>query len=187
LLQRDYIFLKKKYSLKKVMLPIVFLRMRPGNFPTIRLAQLAMLLHESTHLFATMIDADEIDEVRQQLGTIASGYWDTHYRFEQQSDYLPKRMGTDFLEAVFINCIIPLTYSYGVYHGSEFLRQKAIRWMLELKPEQNRSVTEFRRLGWKCTDAGMTQGLLQLKSNYCNNRRCLDCDIGKELLGVAKC
>jgi hypothetical protein len=90
LLQKEYQFLKEKYSLKPIKLPVHFLRMRPGNFPTIRLAQLAALIKESAHLFSRIKEAETVVDVKKMFDVTANDYWLYHYKFDKAAAYRKK-------------------------------------------------------------------------------------------------
>src|SRR5206468_7079532 len=107
LLQREYLFLKKKYLLKPVSTQVHFLRMRPGNFPTIRLAQLAMLIHTSSHLFASLKEMESINEIRERFRVTANDYWLYHYLPDELSTYKKKNIGKTMIDNIIMNTVIP--------------------------------------------------------------------------------
>ncbi|MET0467007.1 MAG: DUF2851 family protein [Chitinophagaceae bacterium] len=182
LLQREYGFLRHKYSLHPVHGQALFLRMRPVNFPTVRLAQLAMLIHQTTHLFSKVKETEELKEIFQWLDVTANDYWHYHYRPGELSSFKPKRTGMGMIESVIINTIIPMLYTYGHFHGEEVLKAKALRWLLHLPAEANTVMEGFRTLGVELSTAFDSQAMLELKSQYCNQRRCLDCAVGHVIL-----
>jgi hypothetical protein len=182
LLQKEYQFYKKKYRLQPVHLPVYFLRMRPANFPTVRFAQLAMLAHQSSALFAFIRDCTDPQEVKKQLMVTANDYWHYHFRFDQLSDYQPKQVGAAMIDNLMMNTIVPLLYAYGtINHQHEFI-QKAVEWLRETNSEKNRVISNFQSGGFSIRTAMQSQGLLELKAFYCDAKRCLDCAIGRELL-----
>jgi hypothetical protein len=185
LLQREYLFLKKKYNLQTSLIPVLFLRMRPGNFPTIRLAQLAMLLQQSTHLFSTVLQTEKLDDIKKLFAVTANDFWHYHYNFQQVSSFKPKKLGTDTIHHLIINTLVPVIYAYGVYHKEEKYQEKALRWLEELPAESNNITAKFVEIGLKNTTAYDSQALIELKNEYCNEKKCLDCSIGNHLLKEA--
>jgi hypothetical protein len=182
LLRREYQFLKKKYSLSPVAEPVYFLRMRPPNFPTIRLAQLAMLVHGSAHLFSRVLEAAGLKEVRQWLNVTANDFWHYHYTFAQASGYKPKKLGAAMAENIVINTLVPLLFAYGRYHGEEKYTAKALRWLEEAAADDNAIISGFKELPVASRSAYDSQALLELKAEYCNKKRCLECSVGNSLL-----
>lgn len=182
LLQQEYLFLKHKYNLKKVHLPIHFLRMRPGNFPTIRLAQLAVLLHQSEHLFSKVVEAQSSSEIKKLFSVTATDYWYYRYRFDEASPYKQKKIGSDMLDNIIINTVVPVLFSYGVYHNEEKHKLKALKWLEETANEKNSVVDGFTKLSITNRSAYDSQALLELKNEYCSPKRCLDCSIGAAIL-----
>lgn len=182
LLRREYAFLKKKYSLQPSAIPVHFHRLRPVNFPTIRLAQLAALLQGAHHLFSRFLEATHVREIRSLLQVQANDYWHYHYRFGQEASYLPKKLGQAMAENIVINTVAPVVFAYGLHHQREDYKVKAIRWLEETAAESNSMIQEFERLGLEIRSAFDSQALLELKNEYCNYRRCLSCAVGNALL-----
>ena len=110
MLQREYVFLQKKYKLKSIHPQVHFLRMRPSNFPTIRLAQLAVLVQNSTHLFSKILEETAVSKIKMALSATANDYWHYRYRFDEPTDYKPKKLGSDMAENILINTIIPYAF-----------------------------------------------------------------------------
>lgn len=182
MLQKEYRFLQKKYQLPEVHLPVYFLRMRPANFPTIRLAQLAMLVHQSLHLFSTIIETNELAVIAGLFAIKPNDYWLYHYRFNQPTAYREKQLGTAMFNSIVINTICPVVFAYGMYHKQEPIKNKAVNWLLATKAEQNNIVDEFKQIGIRCKNAGDSQALLELKTQYCQEKRCLECAVGNSIL-----
>ncbi|HVG13778.1 MAG TPA: DUF2851 family protein [Chitinophagaceae bacterium] len=182
LLQREYQFLKLKYSLKASSIPVHFLRMRPGNFPTIRLAQLAALLQGSASLFSPMLDIEDVKQVRESLNVTANDYWHYHYRFDHPSPYKIKLLGKSSIDSIIINTIVPVLFAYGIYHKEEKYKLKAIRWLEEISAEQNVVTKAFAEVGTTLKNSFDSQALLELKTEYCIKKRCLECSVGHYLL-----
>lgn len=184
MLQKEYRYLRKKYQLQKVFVALKFLRMRPSSFPSIRLAQLAMLIQQSTHLFSRIKEIRSLQEVRELLNTTANDYWHYHYRFDEKSGYKVKKLGEDMVDNILVNTIVPILYAYGSYHGELQYINKALEWMAEIMPENNRITRGWSQTGVRNKNAYDSQSLLELKTQYCDHKRCLECSIGNALLKV---
>lgn len=181
-LQSEYKFLKSKYKLKGIMIPLNFLRTRPGNFPTIRLAQLAMLIDKSVHLFSRIKDADSLADVQSWFQTGTSGYWDEHYQFDELSVFKKKKTGKSFIDNILINTIVPVLFAYGDFNKEQVYKDKALQWLENINAEKNKITNGFVQLGLKNNNAFDSQALLQLKTEYCEKKRCLDCGVGNAIL-----
>lgn len=196
-LQNEFHYLRKKYRLPVIHPPVLFLRMRPGNFPAIRLAQLAGLLSLSTSWWATIKEADSPEALNGLLAVNASLYWNTHYGLERNvkatewkvqpftKPSRPKNLGAQMKESILINTWSPLLYAYGWLRGEPVLRQKALRWLAAVPAEKNALVAGWGRQGVYAKTAMDTQALLELKTRYCDPKKCLECAVGNFLLGEA--
>lgn len=182
LLQREYRFLKHKYNLKEALIKPVFLRMRPANFPTIRLAQLAMLIHLSEHFFSIILEAKSYTEIIQLLNVTANDFWHYHYNISVATIYKRKVLGEQMAHNILINTITPLLFAYGLFNKNQVYKDKAIEWLAQTKPEQNTIIKRWRLLGVISDNALHTQGLLELKKHYCDLRKCLTCAAGNKIL-----
>lgn len=182
MLQKEYKFLCSKYGLTPVPGSIFFLRMRPGNFPTIRLAQLAMLINRSAHLFSKIKEADSVNVVKQWFNITANDYWHYHYRFDEYSPFKKKSLGTSMIDNVIINTITPILFAYGHQLGEQKYKDKALNWLENIFAENNSITRGFEKLEIENKNAWDSQALIQLKNEYCDNRRCLDCFIGNAIL-----
>lgn len=182
LLQREYQFLQKKYKLKKVEASMFFLRMRPSNFPTVRLAQLAMLVHQSLHLFSKIKESTDLGSIRKLLNVTANDYWHYHYTFDETTAFKKKNLGEQMINNIIINTVVPILFAYGHHHKENHYKDKALQWLEQLKAEKNVISQGFAALGVESRTAFDSQALIQLKNNYCNNKRCLDCTIGNKLI-----
>lgn len=183
-LKNEYNFLQKKYTLFPLM-PVVwkFMRLRPANFPTIRLAQFAALIHQSTHLFSKVLDATTIDATRKLFEDIeVSEYWLTHYKFDKVSKKRTKKLGKSTIDLFIINTIVPFLFYYGREKGIEDYEKRAFHFLEQLPAESNHIINKWQDLKYKPQNAYQTQALLELKRNYCDQKRCLDCAIGNKIL-----
>lgn len=182
MLQREYKFLQRKYNLSPVLMPLLFLRMRPFNFPSVRLAQLAMLIASSSHLFSRVTESSDIKEIKALLRVTANDYWHYHFRLDEPSAFRPKCLGTDMIHNILINTVIPVLYCYGVRNQDPISIEKALHWAAQLPAENNRILRGWKQLGVRPATAAESQALIELKTFYCDNRRCLDCAVGSALL-----
>lgn len=182
LLQREYRFLKKKYVLKPIHYKVHFLRMRPGNFPTIRLSQLAALIQNSAHLFSKILEIENVSEIKKLFDVTANDYWHYHYRFDESSPFKKKTIGKDMIGNVLINTIIPILFAYGLYHKEEKFKNKAILWLEEISAEVNSITKGFTNLNLPNKSAFDSQAFIELKTQYCDHKHCLQCAIGNSLL-----
>ncbi|MBS1731120.1 MAG: DUF2851 family protein [Bacteroidetes bacterium] len=181
-LQKEYQFLAKKYKLKPVHLSPAFLRMRPANFPTIRLSQLAKLISISSHLFSKILEIKTLTEVRELLDVTANDYWHYHYTFDHATPYKPKRLGSQMIDNIVINTIIPVLFAYGIYKNDLLCKEKAMHWFTQTPSEKNTIIKDWKLLGLSSANALESQALMELKNNYCQFKRCLDCTVGYHIL-----
>lgn len=176
----DYIL--HKYQLEKVIIPPVqFFKHRPDNFPTIRLAQLAMLYHLQRNLFSQIIVAKNLADFYELFGGIISEYWQTHYQLDKESPKKRKQFSKSFVDLLIINTIVPIQFSYAKSQGKE-VSEGILALLQEVSPEKNVVIEKFNAFGVASTSAFATQSLLQLKNEYCNFSKCLQCAIGIQLL-----
>jgi hypothetical protein len=182
MLQKEYHFLRKKYHLPAVNKQPAFLRMRPAAFPTIRLAQLAMLLHSSAHLFSMIKEEKNGKKVLGTFMVTANDYWNYHYRFDEETAHQPKHLGRQMAENIMINTVIPVLFAYGMYSKDERCKEKAVQWLYELPAEQNKVTRQWQRSGVSNHSSLDSQALIELTNHYCLNRHCLDCAVGNGIL-----
>ena len=182
LLQKEFQFLQHKYKLKKVNAKVLFLRMRPASFPTIRLAQLAMLIHNSSHLFSKIKELKTVEEVKLLFDITANDYWHYHYKLGEKTDYAPKHLGSQMVDNILINTIVPVLFAYGWYNKEESYKTKAIQWLQQISAEKNTIIKYWQTAEIAIQSAFDTQALLQLDKNYCKQLKCLECAIGNKIL-----
>ncbi|UAY50761.1 DUF2851 family protein [Ferruginibacter albus] len=182
LLQKEYHFLSNKYQLAPVKNALYLLRMRPSNFPTVRLAQLAALIQQSEHLFSKIKEAVSLKEVKDLLDVTANDYWHYHYTFNHPASYKIKKTGTQMINSIIINTIVPVLFAYGYKNNENSYKEKALLWLTQTAAESNVITKGFDAIGITSKQAFDTQALLQLKNEYCNNKRCLECAVGNKLL-----
>ena len=181
-LQKEYHYLKHKFSLKNQgVLPFQFFRLRPANFPTIRLAQLAALYHQYTNLFSKVIEIKGKEELYKLFSVSVSPFWKTHYTFKSVSKPANKQLTKSFLDLLLINTIIPLQYSYAKYLGKQ-KGEELITLASTISPEKNSIVDKFHTLKPLKSTSMHSQALIQLKTEYCSKLKCLECAVGNSLL-----
>ncbi|MDI3321056.1 DUF2851 family protein [Pinibacter soli] len=187
MLQKEYRHLSKKYSLQRPQVQIHFLRMRPPSFPTVRLAQLAAFIQSSNHLFSQLLDAETIDDLLVLFNVTANDYWHYHYKFDDPTAYQPKNLGKGTIINIIINTIAPLLFAYDSFHSLEIHKERVLKWMQQLPAENNTIMEKFEEHGVKNSCAFDSQSLIELKTQYCESRRCLSCSIGNVLLKFTEC
>ena len=177
-----YFYLLHKYQLDKAYNdPLQFFKHRPDNFPTIRLSQFAGLYNKHQNLFSKVIMLNSARDAYKLLSVTASLYWENHYQFDKESPRKSKPLSRSFIDLLIINTIIPLQFAYSNRIG-ESNTEDLIVFMNEVPPEKNAVIDKFKSFGILAKNAFETQTLLELKNEYCNNKACLRCAIGVELL-----
>ncbi|WP_286968811.1 DUF2851 family protein [Flavobacterium sp. UBA4854] len=177
-----YFYLLHKYQIEKTYTePLQFFKLRPDNFPTIRLSQLAALYHKHQNLFSKIIDLKSVDTVYSLLTVSASQYWQNHYKFDKESIKKSKTLSKSFIGLLILNTIVPLQFAYSNIMG-ESIAEDLIDFMNEVTSEKNAIIDKFNSFGIKSKTAFDSQALLELKNEYCERKACLKCAIGLELL-----
>jgi hypothetical protein len=182
MLQREYNLYKAKYKLQKPKASIYQLRMRPANFPAVRLAQLAMLVHKSLHLFSKIKETREVATLKQLLNLTANDYWHYHYILDDPATFKEKNVGQQMIDNIIINTITVVLFAYGDYNKEEVYKDRALKFLDAVSGEKNSITNGFVKIGINIKSAFDSQALIQLKNNYCNHKRCLDCAVGNKLL-----
>ncbi len=182
-LQEEYRSLSALHGLSPAPLAAwQFGRLRPPNFPTVRIAQLAQLIMGSEGSFAALLEEADPERLLQHLNVEAGGYWLSHHRFDQPSTPSPKRLGRDAAAGLVINTIVPYLFAMGRIRTDERWQERAIALLERLPAEKNTILQGWADLGVKADSAARSQALLELKNSYCGQRRCLSCVIGTDLL-----
>ena len=184
---KEFTWLQKKFSLATEPMSATwwkFMRMRPANFPTIRIAQLAALLCQRQHLFQSILEASAKDAAT--FFTVEqSDYWQTHYRFDKKAKKGIKGIGDQSSNILSINVAAVLLVAYGQYTNNDLYIDKAINFLEAQKPEKNIITRQWQELDIKLSSAAESQGAIELFNNYCKDRRCLQCNIGSQILAGA--
>lgn len=182
-LKTTYKHLQKKFKLKPLAVhQWKFLRLRPANFPTIRLAQLASLIHHSSSMFSKILSSGHYKDIIELFNVKPSAYWLTHYQLDKPSTKKEKNLGTKSIDSLMINTIAPFLFVYGELHGEPSIKNKALQLLQSIPKENNAILDNWSKLGIKVKNAFRSQALLELKNEYCNQKRCLDCAIGYKIL-----
>lgn len=186
-LSKEYKHLRHKFKLEGIKKhEWKFSRMRPLNFPTIRLAQLCALIHLQGRIFHKILSSSTVKEVENLLLIYPSKYWDTHYRFGIESKLLKKKIGKNSIQTLIINAIIPLLFSYGLKTENHNIKEKSISFLQKLSLEKNKVIKAWNNSGYKGSNAADGQALLHLKKEYCDQFKCLRCSIGNEMFRQVK-
>ncbi|MGE8554300.1 MAG: DUF2851 family protein [Chryseobacterium jejuense] len=179
--KREFDFLKAKFKISDLIFHPKFLRLRPPNFPTIRLSQLVNL-YQHQNLFSKVMDAESIEELYDLFKSVkASEYWDCHFNFGTISKVQPKALSKDFIDLIILNTILPLQYTYHKYHSEE-IADKIIGFYQNITAEKNSVIQNWKNLGVPITTALESQSLIYHYKNSCAEKNCLTCSIGFKLL-----
>ena len=184
-LVKEYHILRSKYSLKPVHGWLwKFSKLRPANFPTIRISQLAVMLTNNDGLFSRVVESRIIKDLRSSFEVSATGYWDDHFIFGRHTKIMKKRIGEMATDILLINSVIPVLFCYGQYRNDHRISEKALTFLEEINPEQNVIINEWHHSGVEAASAFDTQALIQLRNEYCKRRRCLECRIGSKIISM---
>ena len=177
-LEQEYQYCKSTYQLKSPKVMLKFLRMRPPNFPTIKLAQLATFVYQNERLFSSIKKYAENENSIAGISVTVSEYWNHHYCFDDDSVYKIKMLGKASVQNILINSFVTILYAYGYYYNDEGKKNKAIKLLTVLKAESNSIVHGFTKLNIPIQNAFDSQSILHLYNSYCHPKRCLECAIG---------
>jgi hypothetical protein len=184
---REFKILAAKYTLQPLHGFIwKFARLRPANFPTIRISQLAAMLCKTGGVFSRTLEVHDIVSLKNIFEVTASGYWNDHYVFGKISRRSIKSTGSQATDILMVNAVIPVIFVYGKSRGLQDICGKALAFLDDICPEQNSIIEEWESSGIKSESAFWSQALIQLRNNYCKKRKCLDCRIGSKLISMGK-
>lgn len=141
-----------------------------------------MLIHQSSKLFSKIIKNNNVKELRQNFESQVSDYWQTHYLFGKGSSYSSKKLGKHSIDILIINTVIPFMFAYFRKKGEDV--DKIISILEEIPAEKNSIINKWNALGFESKNAFDSQALLQLKKQYCDFKKCLQCPIGHKVLTV---
>lgn len=179
-LKMEYDYLKRLHRIEAMRVEDWrFLRMRPFNFPTYRLGQLISLFVNKSYWFAYILEVDDLKTLFKVIdASVLDSYWATHYRFGKITDKHSTSWSTSFKIHLTINCFIPMLFAYGEFMKIDHYKERALNWLNELPAEVNQITKAFVQYNVKCQHAADSQGLLFMKSHYCDSKQCLSCAIG---------
>jgi len=182
-LRSEYMYLANKFSLHPMDFGLWrFLRLRPQNFPHIRISQLANLYFNHKTSLAALAECDTVKKARSLMKTNVTPYWETHYTFGNVGKRNKKNLSAASLDLLLINTVIPMLFAYGRHKGDDRLCDRAFDFLEELKAEDNHITRMWKDVGLRVDNAGDSQALIQLKNEYCDRRDCLRCRFGYEYL-----
>ncbi len=186
-LKKEFTFLKKKYKLKSMDASLwKFMRLYPPNFPTIRISQFANLIYASSHLFSKLVELNSSKKIAALFEVKTSDYWLTHYRFDKSSPKRKKTLGKESINNILINTVAPFLFVYGKKKDQEKICESALKMLEEINSENNSIISKWIGIGLKPKNAYESQAMLQLKNEYCSNKRCLECAVGAKLLAQSR-
>ena len=183
-LQKEYRYLQQKFSLTPINPKAwKFLRLRPQNFPHVRIAQLASIYHMQRLSMSSLLDASSPEDIAELLSTDVSDYWRTHYTFgPQASTPSARNMSASSISLIAINSVAPMLFAYGRYKCDQDLCERAIDIWQRIKPENNSIIRRWKEAGIACANAADSQALMQQTLHYCQSRDCLRCTFGYEYI-----
>jgi Protein of unknown function (DUF2851) len=185
LLHREYEFLSKKYSIHESRLnpsQWKFLRLRPANFPTLRIAQLASILYSQKNLFSTLVQTDSYDKLLNVFSASPSAYWQSHYHFAKKSKGLVPELGESSKQNLLINTVVPLLVAYSRANDDVRLMERATEILQHIPAEKNKITKLWTSLGLSVKNSFDSQALIEQYNNGCQKRQCLNCAVGASLL-----
>ena len=183
-LREEFSFLYKKYHLSPIEGHLwKFMRLRPVNFPTVRISQLAALIHRSHGLFSKIIEIDSLEKLKKLFDVQASEYWNSHYNFNKTTPKTKiKKLGENAVNILIINVVIPFLFVYGETQNKNHLKNRALDFLEKLPSEKNSITRKWQELGIESRSAFESQALIQLKNMHCEKKNCLNCQIGVKLV-----
>lgn len=182
-LRKEYQYLAHKFGLKPMDYKLWrFLRLRPQNFPHIRISQLAYLYHQRCASLSQLLETYSVKDAKEVLATAVTPYWETHYTFGSTSVRNDKNLSPFSLNLLCINTVVPILFAYGRHRGEEKYCDRAFDFLEQLKPENNHIIRLWQQCGLVVENAGDSQALIQLKKEYCDKKECLRCRFGYEYL-----
>lgn len=179
----EYRHLARTYHLKAIQgSGWKYLRLRPSNFPTIRIAQFAKLLSGNDRLFSSILEVRDVAAAMSLFSVSASEYWLTHFLFDKPAEALDKKLGRASIENILVNTVVPFLFAWGIQQGNDSHRQQALDLLEKIPAEDNHFIRNWEEAGVTVKSAFHSQALLQLKLLYCTEKKCLSCAIGNKLI-----
>jgi hypothetical protein len=182
-LKKEYAYIKAKHGLESMeSINWKFSRMRPPNFPTVRIAQLANLIFYQLHMFSKIVNEKNVMAIKLMFETEASEYWQSHFRFGVESKKRTKKLGESTINSLIINVIAPILFAYGNHRSDEVMKNQAFDLLELIEAEDNKYTRNYTAVGFPNRNAYESQALLGLRELYCEPRMCTKCAIGIKLL-----
>lgn len=182
-LKKEYEFLKQKYDLKPIDKSMwKFMRMRPSNFPTIRLAQFSAIMYNNVNLFSKIIEIEEVDEIKGFFKKEVSDYWKKHYDFGKQWSRGVNSVGNTTIDNILINTVALMIFVYGLVNDDEAIKSRALEMLYTIKPETNNIIKKWNKAGIETKSAYETQAAIELFNEYCKKGKCINCQIGTQII-----
>ncbi|MBN2892925.1 MAG: DUF2851 family protein [Bacteroidales bacterium] len=183
LLMREYLFLKSKYSLTPLRKHLwKFMRMRPTNFPTLRIAQFSAILFKNYHLFSKIIETKDVKILKTLFEVSTSEYWETHFTFGKESKKTTKNIGNLSIDILLINTVVLFLFSYGEETQQEEYKERALELLESIKSEKNNIIEKWSGVGVICNNAFESQAQIELFNEYCSKGKCVECNIGAKII-----
>lgn len=180
---KEYDYLRKKHTLDSINVDMwKFMRTRPYNFPTVRIAQFSSFIYNSNSFFSSIIEAENIEQIRKLFKFSVSIYWETHFSFGNRTKKKSAVMGKSTLDIIIINAVVPVVFAYGLYTNNELIMDRAIDLLESIDLEKNYITKMWKSEGLEAKSAADSQALVQLKKEYCDKKRCLHCELGNKLM-----
>jgi hypothetical protein len=184
---KEYKVLSAKYSLQPIHGWLwKFSRLRPSNFPTIRISQLAALLSVRGGLFSRVLEASDIIHLKELFEVSASEYWYDHFVFGKKSRAISKNTGSQATDIFLLNAVIPVIFVYGQSIDNQDICERALTFLENVRAEENSIIAEWNEAGINAESAFYSQALIQLRNEYCKKRKCLECRIGSKLISMGR-
>ncbi len=184
-LRREYRLLAHKYSLDSARLSKaqwLFLRLRPPNFPSLRIAQLAAVIHHRRALFAELLEASTVEELKSYFSVQLPEYWASHFRFSKKSTTHAPAIGEGGIETILVNTVVPLLAAYSIHTDEQRCLDRAIDLLEQLSPENNGITRKWKGLGFVARNSFESQGQIELFNTFCRRKRCLECAVGAAIV-----
>jgi hypothetical protein len=184
-LQQEYRFLQKKYQLQTLEGHLFKnLRIRPNNFPHVKIVQLAGFIRKSQHLVTQILKSTQLSDFLSLFSSDVSEYWENHYQFGKSSNKKSKRLGIPAINIILINTVVPFLFAYGKKKNMEIFKERSLQLIMAIRAENNHITTLFARAGVEINQAGDSQALIQLKREYCEKKKCIFCRLGYKFLTI---
>ena len=181
--QKTYLYLQHKYQLKPITESLTFFRLRPANFPTIRLAQLAWLTSKQPRLLSHIQAAKSLDSLYALLQAKTTSFWESHYQFHTPAKQQQRKLTKSFIQLLLLNTVFPFLFQYYKYTGDGRVDQ-ILDWVRQLPPEKNNYSLKFKELGCSIADALEKSGVYSAENQLFHSAQMLVVFLGHKLLNL---